>query len=328
VAALQRRHTIAGAIFRLGSTPLLPWATRHVLGIPVLLKGLGLYASFGNDPEMRESRSTGARRAGTVGRFFAPVYRSLVREVPIADTVSDVYAEWLHHTFGIPRDRILVIPNGANVQVFSPGDTAAARRELGLDRFDYVVGYVGSLTTIRHVDLLVRSISALAPASNVGLVLVGDGKDRANLQSLATELGVQDRVIFVGSVPYRRVPSYVRAFDVAADLTLVTMRIGDRILRTSYSQKIPQYLACGVPVVAWDVDGTHFLSSQRIGAVARVTDLASLIDAFRRLIDMGDPERREMRRRAREFAESHLAVDRLASQRVEAWRSALSELRV
>jgi glycosyltransferase involved in cell wall biosynthesis len=325
VAELQRRHRIDAVACRLGASPILPYAIRRVLGLPVLPKTLALYALFGTDEEIRASRSRLARSAGLVGRAFAPVYRSLLQDVPMADTVSEAYAEWLHHTFAIPRERLLVIPNGANTEVFTPGDPAAARKELGLERFERIIGYVGSLTMIRHVDRLLRSFRDLADGpATTGLVLVGEGRDRGALEELAVELGVRDRVVFTGAVPYPRVPSYIRAFDVAVDLTLVAMRVGDRVLRTSFSQKIPQYLACGVPVVAWDVDGARFLAAERIGGVARFPEVAALTAVLRALLDLDDDQRRAMGRRARAYAVAHASASGLAARRIEAWRAALA----
>jgi glycosyltransferase involved in cell wall biosynthesis len=76
------------------------------------------------------------------------------------------------------------------------------------------------------------------------LLLVGDGPERDNLQHLASELGVSDKVIFTGRIPYTNMPAYVRLMDVA---TAPYQLNGDFYFSPL---KLMEYLACGIPVVA------------------------------------------------------------------------------
>jgi len=313
---LARRHETAAIAFRFGPTPLLPYAFSRMKGPPVVLKTFAPPVALG--PHMK----LGPVRRG-VGAFLQPAYRSVVRSALAADTVSTAYRGWICERYRISPDRIAVIPNGANTELFTPGDAEAARSALRLDGFDRVVGYVGALSAIRYLDLLIRGLTRLQAGGSTALVLVGDGPERADLERLARGLGVKDRVLFAGSVPYAAVPQYIRAFDVAVDLTSVEMHIAGRTVLSSFSQKIPQYLACGVPVVAWRCDDTEFLVGNNVGGVAAFRDVSELVALLQSLLDRTTEEGARMGTRARALVESRLSATTVARQRLDWWQAAV-----
>ena len=118
----------------------------------------------------------------------------------------------------------------------------------------------------------------------------------------------------------------MNAFDIAVDLSLVPMNINGKILHASYSQKIAQYLACGLPIVAWDVVDNHFIHKENIGALAIPEDVESLFKAFEQLLEMKDEERKELSHRARKYAEKYLSIGKLTEQRLDMWRSSVKNL--
>ncbi|QCU78549.1 glycosyltransferase family 4 protein [Citricoccus sp. SGAir0253] len=92
-------------------------------------------------------------------------------------------------------DHVLPISNGIDSSAYelAPGET--------VERPDHpVVLFVGRLAVEKHVDVLIRAIGLLDPALCVHLEVVGDGEQRAPLRSLVDELGLGDRVHFLGHV--------------------------------------------------------------------------------------------------------------------------------
>lgn len=158
----------------------------------------------------------------------------------------------------------------------------------------------------------------------LSLMLVGDGANRIALEALAREQAVVEQVVFTGFIPYAMIPEYMRTFDVAVDLSLVSMKIGDKVLNASYSQKIPQYLSCGLPVIAWDTLDTQFLKHEQIGDVAPLGDVDSFAQAIRIHLTMNDLECMQLRLRAREYAKEHFSAKALATRRFAFWQSALA----
>jgi len=312
---LNRVHQFDAIVFRLGVLPLVPLILSRILHRPLFLKTLAGYYYF----EKKGRRWTRKFLAALV----FPIYRATVRQTSAADTVSNSYIEWLHVKFGVGRKKLYLIPNGVNVDFFSPLERNACKAELGLDGFTRIVGYVGALDSLRHLDDLIHCVRDFQDIGQVGLVLVGSGSEREPLEELVRSLGLDEYVTFIGPVPYQDVPKYMNTFDVAVDLSLVPMHVNGDTLCASYSQKIPQYLSCGLPVIAWDTPDTQFLVQEQVGDVALVGDVNSLTQAVKKKLDMDELERAQLSLRARAYAKAHFSARVLASRRIAFWRSAL-----
>lgn len=317
VLELVDREPIDALVFRLGASPVLPWILSRATGLPVLLKTLILYSLFGQ-------HSARGRAKNTLSRLFRPMFRSVLTGALAVDTPTATYAAWHAEHFGVDPGRMTIIPNGANPDQFRPADQEEARHRLGLDRFDRLIGYVGAFSRNRNVDTLIEAFAASRFGPSTGLVLVGAGPDRDHLEALARSLGVAERVVFVGSVPYGDVPDYLAALDVAIDLTALEMQVAGQGQLTSFSQKIPQYLLCGVPVVVCECDGTEFVEVEGLGACVPHGDVEGLAAALQRVIDENPVEARATRERCRRVALARLSAEAVHAQRVAWWDRALS----
>lgn len=320
VSALLRAHRerpFSAFVFRPGGTPILPVAIAQLTGAPIALKKLGLYSIFG--PGSQRSKLKNA-----VSRGFKMLYRKMISTAAAADCESALYLEWLESTFGTLPSIIDVIPNGVNIDQFVLGDKSERRDELGLGRFERLIGYVGALSPLRNLDLLIRSFAECRTLNSLGLLLIGDGPLRKDLEQLAASLGVADRVVFMGAVSYSDVPSIIQALDIAVDLTAVEMHVDGRTRITSYSQKIPQYLACGTPVVAWHCDDTAFVERAKLGATPAFLDIDDCCLALHRLLETPEQELQQMRERARHYAIENFSYAELVHRRMKLWGRMLS----
>ena len=119
--------------------------------------------------------------------------------------VTQVLKDLLVKEANVPEHKILVIPNGVDTNKFQPMEQGAKRSSRPL------LGFVGGLLRWQGIDLL---LTAIAKARDLGAdydaLIVGDGEERANLERLASELGLADRVHFAGRVDGDRVPDYIR----------------------------------------------------------------------------------------------------------------------
>jgi glycosyltransferase involved in cell wall biosynthesis len=135
------------------------------------------------------------------------------------------------------REKLHIVPNGVNVQHFTPKGKSA-RRQWGLAKEDKVILFVGALVPRKRPDLLIEILSSMpAPWK---LLMVGRGALRGKLEARAAALQLQDRVRFTGYIPYPSLPAIYRTADVLA-------------LPSSYEglpKVVLEALACGVPVVA------------------------------------------------------------------------------
>jgi glycosyltransferase involved in cell wall biosynthesis len=117
--------------------------------------------------------------------------------------------------FGRSPDKVLVIRNGIEIDRYAADDRSTiAKERLGIDPTTPVIGAVGRLAPQKGIDTLIRA-AATVSSEHAGLqvLLVGDGPSEDDLRALATELGIEDNVRFLG---FQTDPApYVEAMDVA-----------------------------------------------------------------------------------------------------------------
>lgn len=163
--------------------------------------------------------------------------------IGVCSALIDVLREW-----GVDPDCLHVMRNGVDLQRFAPQSQAAARQALGLSAEpQQLLLSVGHLIDRKGHDLAIRALAALAPDHpQARLVIIGEGPERAALQALACELGVQDKVRLTGALPQTDLPTWYSAADV---LVLASSREG-------WANVLLEAMACGTPVVASRIWGT------------------------------------------------------------------------
>ena len=140
-----------------------------------------------------------------------------------------------------------VVPTGTNLEPFLNADGDALRKEKGWQDETILIS-VGRLGAEKNWETLLRAFAKIYPGhADARLVLIGDGPSKEELQSLAGEFGVGERVTFMGSLPFGEVPSYLKAADVFS-FASVTETQGLVTIEA---------MAAGLPVVAVDGSGTR-----------------------------------------------------------------------
>ncbi len=159
--------------------------------------------------------------------------------------------EALVRLYGVPPERVEVVPCGVDTGLFRPLGRASSREALGLPGDLPIVLFVGRLEPLKGLDLLLRAHARLSVPAR--LVLVGgDERDEAlrqRLRALARRLGSEGHVHFLPAVPHERLPLYYSAADVCA----VPSRY------ESFGLVALESMACGTPVVASRVGGLQEL---------------------------------------------------------------------
>jgi glycosyltransferase involved in cell wall biosynthesis len=179
---------------------------------------------------------------------------------------------------GAPGDRIQVLRNGVDLELFAPCDPELARRQLALDVAGPIVLSAGWLIPRKGHDLVIQALQRLP---EVTLVIVGDGPQAAALERLAAQLGVSERVRFLGAMPQERLAILYSAADA---LVLASSREG-------LPNVLLEALACGTPVVATAVWGTpEIVAAPAAGRLVHPRTPEALAAAIRDLL--ADPPRR------------------------------------
>ena len=144
-------------------------------------------------------------------------------------------------------DRYTVIPTGIDIAPYKAADGSALRSEWGWGD-DKIIISAGRLAEEKNWTTLLQAF-ALAQKSQpaIRLVLVGDGPQADALRQLAGELGVGERVLFTGKVPFTEIPNYYKAADLFS-FASITETQGLVTLEA---------MAAGLPVVAVAASGTQ-----------------------------------------------------------------------
>lgn len=157
---------------------------------------------------------------------------------------------------GVPAEKVTVVPNAVDIEEFSVGGTPdlGLKQRLGLDG-GWVLGFIGSFYAYEGLALLLRALKTLlARGERVRVLLVGGGRQEAELKQLASELGVAGNVVFAGRVPHGEVQQYYNLVDV-----LVYPRLSMRLTELVTPLKPLEAMAQGRLLVASDVGGHHEL---------------------------------------------------------------------
>ncbi|MEX5234259.1 glycosyltransferase family 4 protein [Kocuria arenosa] len=204
--------------------------------------------------------------------------------------VSEPVARWVERTVaatGGTAGRVLVAPNGVNVERIPPCRDSAAR---GPDPAPPVVVFVGTLKPWHGVEHLLRARAAAG--AEWRLRVVGDGPQRASLEELAGGLGVE--VEFTGAVAPAEVPELLADCAVAVAPYPATQHLADQYFSPL---KIYEYAAAALPVVASRVGQVPAAVEDRVtGLLVEPSDPAALAGAVDALVS--DPERRRAMGRA------------------------------
>jgi len=210
---------------------------------------------------------------------------------------------------------------GTSSRFFRPQCVRVVRNALDLQRFlgsadrphtgvPIVLG-VGSLLGPKRWDRLLRAAAELKQRGlHFQVEIAGDGPLRRSLESLAQDLGIADRVRFLGYIA-----------DVEGRL-----RAASLLVHPSDSEGCPnaviEAMAAGLPVVATAVgDVPRIIDHGKTGFVVRRGDDASLVDDVGSLLE-NDALRRRMGHAGRLKAEQEFRLERLVSQTLEAYRAA------
>ena len=157
--------------------------------------------------------------------------------------------------------------------------------ELGVDR---VLTSGGAPSAAEGAAVLRALVEAAAVLSGkyprLGVLIVGDGPGMEDLRTRARELGVEERCVLTGYVPFDRVPAHINSLDVAVSIS----ELDDR--RAASELKVRQYLACGKPVVI-SPGGNEFVGREELGSVVDPSDPDAIAEALDRWLALSPATR-------------------------------------
>ena len=155
---------------------------------------------------------------------------------------SPAYRDYLLNK-GVPAGKISLIPNGVDPDMFTPDARGERVRQAWGLNGNFVVTYAGALGLANDIPTILKAANRLRDLPQIHFLLVGDGKERANLEALARQLQLPN-VTFTGSRPKREM-SEILAASNACIATLKDIPM----FRTTYPNKVFDYMAAGRPTI-------------------------------------------------------------------------------
>lgn len=231
------------------------------------------------------------RVMSTLGRTWE---RHFARRADLVITTNPSYADYLRRQYGL--DRLMDLPNYPELREVTTTD--ALYRDLGLPGDTALILYHGVLGPGRSLELVVESAAGLA-AGRV-LVLIGHGPLEPRLRALAERAGA-DRVRFVPHVPYERLFDYASGASIGLAL-IEPINLSKRL---ALANKVTEYMASGVPVLASDCpENVRLVTSARCGFISSFSspgDLAAYLNRITEdraaLAELGAAGRQAFRQR-------------------------------
>ncbi len=223
---------------------------------------------------------------------------------------SPAYKEYLQNK-GIEGAKITLIANGVDPAMFGGTYHGQALRERWRLNDKFLVTYAGALGAANDMAVALKAAKALSKNGQIHLLLVGDGKERTNLEALAKkwELG---NVTFIGAQPKKDIPAILAASDAClAILKNIPM------FRTTYPNKVFDYMAAGRPTIL-AIDGVirEVIDKSGGGLFVSPGDPDALAEAVLAL-ECDRSRARDMGKAAREYVFEHFDREKQANEFME-----------
>lgn len=210
-----------------------------------------------------------------------------LQEVAHIVTVSEALKTNIEKIFDVDSKRITVLRNGVDHTLFKPLDRQKYRKELGINGKTLLS--VGNLVEIKGHDLAIKAIAQL---ENIHLYIAGDGPERRKLEQLCSQLEVEDRVVFLGTLTQLELITY---YNIADGLLLLSSREG-------LANVLLESMACGTPVIATAVGGTpEVVLSEKAGILIKERTVKDVVEGIVTLFD-NPPQRQDTQKYAEQFS--------------------------
>ena len=236
--------------------------------------------------------------------------------------VSEPLKTYLVKKWKVPKQKIVVFPNVADVNRFRPDGEARERVRASLGIGDApLILFVGNFYEWHDVATLLKAfVRVLEEHPGTRLMLVGDGAKRQSMAQLAMDLRIDRKVIFTGMVAHTDVPSFM----AAADIAVVPYPVLQQDVWLS-PLKLFEYMATGNAIIASDVGQlSEWVVNERTGVMIPPGDVSAMSAAIERLIDNPDL-RSQLGQTAREDALKKHSWDKYLADLESIFFSVLAE---
>lgn len=216
--------------------------------------------------------------------------------------------------------KIALVPNGADVAMFHPDDDGADFKRTHHLENKYIVMYAGAHGMSNDLGMLLKAAEYLRGRQDIQFVLVGDGKDKPQLQKQSEDLRL-DNLLFVPPITKEKIGEALAAADVCIAILKPL-----EMYKTVYPNKVFDYMAAGRPVIL-AIDGVirDVIDQAEAGIPVAPGDPQAIVEAVLSLANQ--PELgKQMGQNGRKYIESHFNRGEIGDRLINLFQELLSEV--
>ncbi len=220
----------------------------------------------------------------------------------------------LSKKFMVDADNIVMAYDGVNTHVFHPRDKDRELvRQYGIKPEHKVIVYLGGLSPHKGVDILLEAFPIILKSVPQARLLLMGYPDEERYRDKVRQMGLQDHVVITGRVPYEDAPKYLSLGDIA---------VAPKRSQTEANGKIYNYMACGLPTVAFDTVVNRDILGDLGVYVHSLDDVSGLAEEIIKLL-RDDQVRHVLGERVRQKAVTDYSWDKVAGRLYQAYQLAV-----
>jgi len=165
----------------------------------------------------------------------------IYKKANLINVLTPAFKEYLLKEKGVKENKIIYIPNGADLDIFQPGSQENWVRQKYNWQNKFVILYIGAHGVANDLWQIVKTADLLKNNHEILFVLIGDGMEKPKLKTEAQKLNLTN-LQFIDSVPKTKMPDFVNASDLCTAVL-------KKIYITTYPNKVFDYMACAKPII-------------------------------------------------------------------------------
>jgi glycosyltransferase involved in cell wall biosynthesis len=253
---------------------------------------------------------------------LAAVAKFLYERSDLIVVVTPAFKDHLIQHWRVPADKIAIVENGVETDLFSPAPLAGnhtLRQQLRAEG-KFLVCYIGTMGMAHGLETLLDAAAQLRRQnSNAHFLLVGEGAEKERIKALAQSRELAN-VSFLDQQPREKIPAFISASDAC----LVLLKKTD-VFKTVIPTKMLEFMSCARPVIL-GVEGQarQIIEEAGAGLVIEPENADALADAINRLSanhELG----MELGRKGREYILQHFSRGRTAGKYIDVLQGLLKK---
>ncbi len=210
----------------------------RIMHIPLIFEVRDLWPKFAIDLHILKNKA--------YIRFAYWLEDFIYRKSALINVLTPAFEEYLINEKKVQKEKIIYIPNGADLDLCVPSNKKNLVREKYAWGEKFIILYTGAHGVANDLWHIINVAEKIADKYDILFVLIGNGMEKVKLELYVKEKNISN-VQFLNSVPKNEITDYINAADVCTAIL-------DSIFTTTFPNKVFDYMACAKPIIL-PIDG-------------------------------------------------------------------------